>query len=152
MRETKRSTQEILQDMLSGNPERIRCGSNDICSLSQNHHRIMELVPYTAQIRGSVKSVLLGSGRRHFEDAIMTLRLHEENKNCPCCLLYGEGPNPQDLLDDGYFSLLECTPLPESPNYNHYRLRCKRCGMVFTIEELEYHFTWWNWNPIGKKE
>lgn len=44
MRETKRTSKDILKDMLSGDMQKIWSASCEIVSLSQNHEKIMELV------------------------------------------------------------------------------------------------------------
>lgn len=44
MRETKRKSKDILEDMLSGDMQKIWSASCEIVSLSQNHEKTMELV------------------------------------------------------------------------------------------------------------
>lgn len=60
MKETDKTAQELIQDMLSGNAQKIWSASCGICSLSQNHNRIMELVPYKGQMYNEAKNIELG--------------------------------------------------------------------------------------------
>lgn len=45
MSQTRKSTKELIEDMLSEDAQRIWSASCGIISLGQNHERIMELVP-----------------------------------------------------------------------------------------------------------
>ena len=57
MRETKRTSKDILKDMLSGDMQKIWSASCEIVSLSQNHEKIMELVPHTDEMYRAVKKL-----------------------------------------------------------------------------------------------
>lgn len=109
MRETKKPTQEIFSAILSGDSQKIWEASCAISSLSQNHTKIMELVPYKQQIIDGTKGIELGGliykNSVHFNRAIAILDFHEQNLFCPCHLLCGFD-NPHHLLQDGYFTLV----------------------------------------------
>lgn len=109
MRETKRKLKDILKDMLSGDMQKIWSASCEIVSLSQNHEKIMELVPHTDEMYRAVKKLEPGGfiipHQRVLEKVFQILQLHKERKECPCRLLGGES-NPKDLIEDGYFELV----------------------------------------------
>ena len=152
MRETKKSTQEILNEILSGDNRKIWKASCEISSLSQNRAKILELLPYKQQIIGNTKDVDLGGGiykvSIYLERALNILEFHDQNLFCPCHLL-GEFDNPTDLMQDGYFTLLSVGEY----NYMGERdctMRCNQCGTNYRVEPQEYHSIWWKWTPIEK--
>lgn len=144
MRETKKSTQEILNDILSRDSHKIWAASCEIASLSQNHEKVMELVPYKQQIIDGTEGIDLGgffcSNKTHLKRALMVLEFHEQKLFCPCHLL-GEFDNPDDLVQDDYFTLV-------SAEEYSYTVRCNQCGTNYKVDLREYHFIWWEWTPI----
>lgn len=151
MRETTEATIEILEDLFSNTGHGAWRGSCAICSLLFNHARVMEFLPYRAQIRHATDDVdmggLIGSNRRFLDKAFEIMDFHERNEACPCALL-GEDSNPKYLKADGYVTI-EKTVYEESPGFtnrvNYYIVCCKGCAARYKVEELEYHFPWWNW-------
>lgn len=155
MRETTMSCQEIIQDMLSGDSHKIWRASCCICSLSQNHDRIVELLPYLHQIAYSTKNIDLGgklvSNSRFLKKAFEIMDFHMKNMGCPCCLL-GEDFSPIDLVSDNYFVLMDTVYMNNSNYVDYYNVCCKCCGIIYKVEERDYHFTWWNWIAVDKDE
>ena len=64
MRETKRTSKDILKDMLSGDMQKIWNASCEIVSLSQNHEKIMDAVYLLFVCRHDVGTNRKLDGRR----------------------------------------------------------------------------------------
>lgn len=153
MRETKRSSKDIINDMLSGDADKIWSASCAICSLSQNHDKVMELVPYKEKMDYATRNIELGGAialnHRFLKKAFEVMEVHEEGKECPCILLGGDS-NPNHLLEDGYIELLDVVCFSNSGYIDYYVIRCNRCKKLYKVEEREYHFTWWKWQVLKK--
>ena len=153
MRETKHTTKELVADMLSGDSRRPWHASCAICSLSQNHSRVMEFARYKHKIEFATKHILSGwpysTERRRLLKIFEIIDFHQKNKGCPCCML-GQEDNPHHVVEDGYFDLLQTAPhFPVcSVNNDYYILRCRRCGVTYKVFEREYHYTWWDWHRL----
>lgn len=155
MRETKDNTQIIVQDMLSRDSHKIWSASCKICSLSQNHDRIMELVPYKEQMISATSNIELGGAvapnSRFLQKAFKIIYFHKDNMGCPCLLL-GEDANPIHCVEDGYFTLKDTVHGKDSNYVDYYILYCKRCGRLYQVDEREYHYIWWNWHVIDENK
>ena len=150
MRETKKSSRDIIKDMLSGDADKIWSASCAICSLSQNHDRVMELIPYKEKMRHATQNIDLGGAialnQRFLRKAFEVMEVHEKGGECPCSLL-GEDSNPKYLLEDGYFELIDVV-YSGSSYIDHYIIRCSRCKKMYKVEERMYHYMWWEWQVL----
>ena len=151
MRETKKSSKDIIKDMLSGDADKIWSASCAICSLSQNHDKMMELIPYKEKMYYATRNIELGgaivSNHRFLTQAFKVLEVHEKGEECPCSLL-GEDASPKHLLEDGYFELMDVMYFSKSSYIDYYIIRCNRCKKLYKVEEREYHYTWWSWQEL----
>lgn len=151
MRESDKDVEEIISDILSRDASRIWSGSCAVCSLSQNHEKIVMLLPYRQKFEDATRGIALGGGlapnSRYLNKAFEIMDFHNENKNCPCCLL-GEFFNPIHCVEDGYFNLINTVYMSDGRYIDYYILRCNQCGTTYKVEEREYHYTWWNWIAI----
>ena len=151
MRETKKSSKDIVKDMLSRDADKIWSASCAICSLSQNHDKIMELIPYKEEMYYATRNTELGGAlapnHRFLKKAFEVMEVHKEGKGCPCSLL-GEDFNPKHLLEDGYFELMDVVYFSNSSYIDYYIIRCNRCKKLYKVEERESHYTWWNWEVL----
>ncbi|MEG0276842.1 MAG: hypothetical protein RR630_07425 [Coprobacillus sp.] len=154
MRKTNKTTEEIVKDMLSKDSYKIWEASCHICSLSQNHNRVIELLPYKDQMISATKGIALGGALgpniRFLNKAFDIISFHENGDYCPCCLL-SEDSNPIHLIDDGYFTLVDTIYLKDSHYIDYYLVSCHRCHTVYKVEQREYHYTWWNWEMVDKE-
>ncbi len=148
MRESKKTTKVLIDDMLSEDSKRIWSASCEIISLGQNHETIMEFVPYLSEIKSKTKNVELGGlihpNKRFLKQAIETIEWHMSGKGCPCCLLR-ENSNPRQLEAEGYITITDTVHMNESGYVDYYLVRCNRCKAKYKVEEREYHSTWWDW-------
>lgn len=153
MRETTTPTTKIIEDMLSRDPHRIWHASCEIVSLSQNHERIMELVPYKEKMQDATKGMDLGGviapNKRFLTKAFDLLHFYEKHQSCPCTTL-GEDSNPCHLETDEYVTILETKYYDNSNYVDYYIVRCNKCHTTYKVEEREYHMTWWSWKPIDR--
>ena len=153
MRETQRSTKEIVRDMLSGDSFTVWQASCEIASLSQNHDRVMEVARHWWKIRlamkNSRKKNSFVSQRQFVRRALEVVEFHKSGKECPCCLL-GMKSNPRHLIEDGYIEQIEFGHR-DYENNDYWVLRCKRCKKLYQVEELEYHFPWWEWKQVNEE-
>lgn len=142
--------------MLSGDAHKVWIASCEICSLSQNHEKIMKFMPYVRKMRRATKNIELGGlfapGSRFLKQVFRIFDFHKKMKECPCGLL-GEDSNPKHLVEDGYFQLLQDTvSTSHAFGEGHYIVRCKRCQQLYNVEAREYHYTWWDWQAIEGSE
>lgn len=148
MHETQRTTKELVADILSGDSHKLWQGICEICSLSQNHTRIMEIARYKYRIKFATRRILCGwpysLERRRLLKIFKIIDFHKKNKKCPCCLL-GQDDDPHYMVEDGYFDLLQTVPYADRNYNNYYVVRCRRCGTTYKVSEKEYHFLWWEW-------
>jgi len=148
MRETDKSIEEIVEEILSRDPRKIWSASCAICSLSQNHEKIMKLAPYKKQIVHSTYGIELGGGlapnKRFLKYALKIIEWHERNEGCSCQLL-GEQSNPDHLVEDGYFEMIEVVNCMNSTYVDYYRVRCKKCNTIYKVFERLSHMPWWEW-------
>ena len=153
MEETKQSSKDIIEDMLSRDAHKILHGCYAICALSQNHDRIMELIPYKEEMYNATRNIDLGGlivrNQPFLEKAFEVMELHEKGEECSCSLL-GEDFNPKRVLDDGYFELLDdVVRHGEGCFGNHYMIvQCNRCKKRYKVEENFYHYVWWDWQLL----
>ena len=130
MRESTKTTKELIDDMLSKDSKRIWSASCEINSLGQDHDRIMELVPYLTQIKSKTNNIELGGlihpNSRLLKQAIETIEWHMKVKSCPCCLL-GENSNPKQLEADGYITINDTVYMNKSNYVDYYLVGCNRC-------------------------
>lgn len=154
MRETDKSIEIIIQDMLSGRAEKIWSAGCAICSLSQNHEKILELLPYEQQMADATKGIDLGGAlvpnKRFLKRAFEIMDFHKDNNDCSCCLLF-EDDNPVHLVEDGYFTLMDTVYMSGSNYIDYYVVGCKNCGNLYQVGERVYHYPWWDWQLIGKE-
>lgn len=148
MKETDESIDIILQDILSGDSHRIWSASCAICSLSQNHEKIIKLLPYKQQIIDATDGIELGgafaTNRRFLERALEIMDFHKDNNGCPCCL-HSEDSSPMDFVNDGYFTLEEPADVIGESFPEYCIVRCNNCGKFYKAEPRMSHYIWWDW-------
>lgn len=148
MKQTTKSTNELIDDMLSEDAHRIWSASCAIISLGQCHEGIIELVSYLDQMKLKTKNIELGgsihSNRRFLMKAFAVIEWHANGSGCPCCLL-DENSNPNHLEEDGYITITDTVCVNNSNYIDYYLAKCNNCQAHYKVEEREYHSLWWNW-------
>lgn len=109
-------------------------------------------------IRSSTADLDLGgallSNAANLEHALERLRLFD-NRECLCGAYPGHvlyEPAKQEAY--GHVRIVEEIPLffngrPERPQRV---CECCDCGQRFSVDEGEYHYTWWKWTPIESQQ
>lgn len=150
MRETDRNTKEIVADMLSGDIHKIWKASCEICSLSQNHNKVMELAPFKTTMLAATRDIDLGGmiarNNRFLKRAFEIISFHENSTNCSCQLVDDES-DPHQMEEDGYVNIIETQYYENSSYPDYYMVQCNNCKKIYKVEEREYHMTWWRWTP-----
>ena len=152
MNQTKKATKELIEDMLSKDAQRIWSASCTIISLGQNHDRIMELVPYLAQMKSKTNNIKLGGvihpNSRFLKKAFKVIEWHASGVGCSCSLL-GEESNPIQLEENGYITIIDTVYMNNSNFIDYYLAICHSCKAKYKIQEREYHSIWWDWIKLG---
>ena len=156
MSETKESTKELVEKMMSRDLFKMWEAGWEIHSLSQNPERVRELLPYKSQMEDAAKEIYIDKSAKYaiaeynstknaVASAFKVLEDYENGIGCPCQLL-DENSNPKQLEADGYISILEVKDSGYAwPAHEYFIAKCNRCGQKYRVEENEYHYTWWQW-------
>lgn len=143
-----KSTNELLEEILSGDPQKVWASSCAIMRLSQDDARIKQFVPYVEEIKAKTKNLemggLLASNNRFVKKIIDILEHYKKCTSCSCCLLDGcDNPNNYSTID-----IKEVVNIRDSNYVDYYKVECKKCKQKYIVYEREYHFTWWEWHPF----
>jgi len=143
-----KSTNELLDEILSGDPKKVWYSSCAIMKLSQDDERIKEFVPYLNEIKLKTANLELGGAlvpnKRFVKKVIKTLEHYRYGQGCSCCLL-SEDDDPHD------YNTIE---IREEVNYegrtwiDYYVVECKKCKQKYKVSERLYHYTWWDWQSM----
>lgn len=145
MENTAKSTNELLDDILSGNPQKVWSSSCAIIKLSQDDERIKEFIPYLEEIKAKTANLdmggLLAPNDRFVKKVIKILEHYKMERECSCCLLDGND-NPAhcktiDIKEEVYFQ--------DSKRVDYYMVECRKCNQKYKVYERESHFLWWDW-------
>ena len=96
----------------------------------------------------------LASNAQHVGHAIERLRLFGDGE-C-LCAAYPEHLFYEPAKEEsyGYVRIVEEIPVITDQGFPDRPKRvceCTDCGRQFTVEEGEYHYTWWKWTARGKR-
>ncbi|MHC5218400.1 hypothetical protein ACYSNR_17320 [Enterococcus sp. LJL128] len=148
MIKSTKTVQEILEDILSKDPQKVWAASCAIISLGQDEEVINKLLPFLDKIKKGTRGVALGGylapNQRFVDKAIKTISFYQENKSCSCCL-FDEMSNPVDEQKNSNVFLLETVAYPDSSYVDYYRVQCKKCNAGYQVFERQSHFPWWEW-------
>ena len=148
MDNTVRSTNKLLEQILSGDPDEVWVSSCTIQKWSQDKERIKEFIPYLDEIREKTKNLNMGgllvSKDRYIKKVIKILEHYKNEQECSCCL-FDENDKPTsfetvDIITKIYYKdskIIEC-----------YEVKCKKCGQKYKVYEREYHYLWWEWQRM----
>lgn len=145
MKENTRSTNKLLEQILSGNPDEVWSSSCTIIKWSQDYECIKEFVPYLDEIKKKTENIdmggLLAPRDRFVKKVIKILEHYKNGQGCSCCLL-DENDDPTsfetiDIMANPYYK--------DSKMTEYYEVMCKKCGQKYKVYEREYHFLWWEW-------
>lgn len=144
-----KSTNELLEEILSGDPQMVWSSSCAIMKLSQDDERIKEFLPYLDEIKAKTADLDMGGALvpndRFVKKVIKILEHYKTDSGCSCCLLDGnDNPNYYQTID-----IKEEVKLKDSNWVEYYLVECKKCNQKYKVYEREYHFTWWDWQSMS---
>ena len=141
-------SQKIIDDITSGDIQRIRTSSCEIIYAGQNEEKIKPLIPFIKLIKRKTKGLDLGGAlslnKRYPEYAIKTIEFHRDKKGCTCQLYLGEYEkfNPRKELKNGTINIKSEV---KGDWAFDYIIECQKCGANYDVIEREGHYTWWKW-------
>ncbi len=141
----------LLEDFLSRDAQRIWSASCGVAKL-RDVAQLDELSANLPAIRRATKGVELGGAlflnSQHLKFALEKLKFWTQKSGC-LCQLYPRYLmfNPQKEQDAGNVQILQTESNQEQWATN-YRCQCAVCGAQYSVQEGEYHYTWWQWRPL----
>lgn len=148
MADTQKSTKELLDEILSGDPHLVRSACGTILKQSQNEELIREFIPYLNEIKTGTANLEMGGGlapnKRFVKKVIQVLEHYKYNRGCSCQLL-GQDDNPEkfDTID-----LKETVKYQDKCVHIYYIVECKKCHQKYKVSEELYHYVWWDWKRM----
>ena len=146
---------DLLQDFLSRDAQRIWAAS---CAVIRERDaaQLDELSAHLPVIRRATYGVELGGAlfpnAQHLKFALEKLEFWKEKRGC-LCQLY-----PRYLLFDpkreaqaGNVRIL-AEVVDREQWSSHFSCQCAICGADYSVEEAEYHYTWWQWRPVKNED
>lgn len=148
MRDIGKGTNEILNDILSRDSQKVWSSSNTIIKMSQDNKRIKEFIPHLGEIKAKTANLDMGglfAGNDRFVKKVIRILEHYKNEQeCSCCLFDGDdNPTDYETID-----IKEEVRVKDNNCLDHYVVECKKCKQKFNVYEREYHFSWWDWQKI----
>ena len=140
----------LLDKLTSGDAHQIWEGACAIATLREAPELDL-LCAHLPEIEKATRGIELGGmlfpNREHLNFALRKLRYYKSRAGC-LCHLYPDRLmfSPAREEEAGYIRILATVA---SAEYNAvYRCQCALCGTVYSVEEGEYHYTWWKWSPV----
>ena len=139
----------ILEDLTSGDPQRIWSGAHAVRTLREPE-KLALLARNIGKIRRRTRGVELGGAfypnAGHLEFTLQKLRFIHDHKGCLCHLY----PNnmfydPEKEQKAGHVRIFEVVLTPYEEDYV---CRCLYCSQGFEVAWREYHYPWWSWRFI----
>lgn len=147
---------EIINDFISRDSQRIRQAGAEIIRNSQNESSIKPFIPFLNEIKKATQGLELGGAfapnNRFYKFPIEIIEFHQRqtsngnSKNrCTCELYLSEtydGFNPEIESENSSVDL----NIKIKGNHTHdYEVQCLKCQKKYHVSERHYHFIWWKW-------
>ena len=143
----------LLEDITSRDPHRIWSSSWGIVKL-RDAFELDVLAAHLNEIKRETRNIELGgalaSNNAVLEFALTKLEYVQNKSGCLCALyLRFDRFNPKEEQTAGNIRIVSVTGGETwSPTYI---CQCALCGRTFSVDEAEYHFTWWKWTDAPRK-
>lgn len=143
----------LLADITSGDATRVWSSSCAIIKL-RDSVELDDLASHLPLISMKTKVVELGGAlfpnSEHLKFTLRKLEYHRARSGC-MCRLYPEYLlfNPEDEEKAGHIQIIAVTYIDERW-VDAYTCRFTECGAAYRVEEREYHYTWWDWQPLAQ--
>jgi hypothetical protein len=139
---------EILQDLMSGDPHRLWLASGAVTE-SRDEPALARLAAHLPEIRSRAEGVDLGGMMRSnslsLAFALRKLEFYGSEHGCPCTL-YPEYDmyDPEREQAAGNVRLLGPPPVQWG---DAFQAECTLCGARYSATVETYHLDWWQWKP-----
>jgi len=137
----------LLSDLTSRDPHRIWSATSAVTTL-RDPVQLDLLAAQLPEIRAQTAGIDLGGAllpnSERLKFVLHKLEYWRDRTGC-LCRLYPDWLqfDPNREAKAGNIRILE-TNLYERT----YTCECALCGTRYTVEEGEYHYTWWKWQPV----
>ncbi|KLJ02558.1 hypothetical protein [Luteimonas sp. FCS-9] len=142
---------DLLDDLTSGDAHRIWSAAGRIRHL-RDMAALTHLADHIATIRARTRDIDLGGALRpnasHLRFALRKLAFVRDGAGCLCTLYPADDfYDPAREAEAGWVRILETAPRPGGWG-ERLICACTSCGMRYQVEDEEYHYRWWRWQPI----
>ena len=155
--------ESIISDITSGDVGRIRIGTYEIISVSQEKEKILLFERFRQLIADSTANVPMGGAfapnKRFVDYALKIIDFHCSSTRCPCCLYSDFGYYDTDPRQEEEKQNITIKGIKKIENIwiDYYFCTCSRCGEKFKAFERDAHYTSWEWKrtteaPIGLED
>ncbi len=141
----------LFADITSGDAQKIWASSSAIVAL-RDAAALDALAAHVLEIRAKTDGIPLGGAlmpnSERLKFALRKLDYWREKAGC-LCRLYPERLmyDPKREAEAGNVRLLSTTS-DAAAWPTTYTCACTLCGANYSVEEGEYHYTWWKWTPL----
>ena len=153
------STLSILENLLSGDPQKVWEASFDVKNL-RDEEELRSIADHIQAIKKATKNIDKDSGTDLITNnsplsfALLKLKFVKDSAGCQC-ELYPSNPffNPNKEAEEGLIIISD--KVEDAKNWTaDYRCACTKCGNKFKVKKVEYHgplYVWTNLSPPKKK-
>ena len=153
------NTDKVIKNITSRDVQLIRESGAEIIRNSQNEEAIKSLFPYLNKIKLATYGLELGGGyatnNRFYTFPIEIIEFHKkresfwtQTKKCTCEIYLSKSYqefNPEREAENSSIQL----NIKIKGNWTHdCEIQCLKCQQKYHVSERQYHFTWWNWEPL----
>lgn len=132
----------MLADFSSRDVSRIRGACAEVRA-SWDREVLSKLAVHIPEIKATTEGIewggMLINNAVHLHDAIKRMEYARSNDGCFCrvCDMFD---NPERLQERGHVTINEF-----QLERRTYQVSCNECNTAYEVEELDYHYTWWQW-------
>lgn len=148
-----KSQETVLKDLTSQTYELVKNASWEIINHRYDREYIGFFIPHLVLIHATTDDLDMGHGmvmsnKRFVNAAVKTIELFRDGVQCPCVLHRElECFNPD--VEEGSGHIIVVDRIFAHSNYiDYFIVECKHCQQRYKVTENDYHFRYWDWQPI----
>ncbi len=126
---------------------RIRVACADV-SASWDREALSALAAHIPEIKAATEGVewggILINNAVHLQNAVQRMEYARSNAGC-FCLVCDMFSSPEREQERGHVTINEF-----QLERRTYQVSCNACGAAYEVEELDYHYTWWQWKAQSR--
>lgn len=143
---------ELLEDFISGDPDKVISASNAIISRCNDRDLIAPLLDHLTEINKKIKHLDLGGklapNKRFVNHALRIIRFYKSGKACPCSLYPYSGYDGYDPENEQDKNNIRITSTTTEAMSTTYIVECMKCGEKYSVLGLERHYKFWKWSEL----